>query len=59
MDLANDEIRMISEQIQQEKDSTRLYALIAELNRLLGQQQALMNRTAPLSDQAQETQSAD
>jgi len=59
MDLANDEIRMIREQIQQEKNSTRLYALIAELNRLLDQQRASMNRRVPLSDHAQETQSAD
>jgi hypothetical protein len=57
MDLANGEIRKINEQIQQEKDSTRLLALVAELMRLLDQQQASMNRV-PLSDQAQETQSA-
>jgi|RhiMetdeSRZDD1v2_1073273.scaffolds.fasta_scaffold3044101_2 hypothetical protein len=57
MDLANGEIRKINEQIQQEEDSTRLLALVAELMRLLDQQQASMNR-APLSDQAQETQSA-
>jgi hypothetical protein len=37
MNLANDEIRKISEQIQQEKDSFRLHALIAQLNRLLDQ----------------------
>jgi hypothetical protein len=59
MNLANDEIRKISEQIQREKDSTRLCALITELTRLLDQQQASMNRRVPLSDQAQETQSAD
>jgi hypothetical protein len=51
MDLANGEIRKINEQIQQEEDSTRLLALVAELMRLLDQQQASMNR-APLSDQA-------
>jgi hypothetical protein len=56
MDLVNDEIRKVSEQIQQEKDSTKLLALVTELTRLLDQQRASMNRT--LSDQAQETQSA-
>jgi hypothetical protein len=57
MDLANGEIRKINEQIQQEKDSTRLLALVAELMRLLDQQQASMNRV-PLTDQEQETQRA-
>jgi hypothetical protein len=57
MDLANGEIRRINEQIQQEKDSTRLLALVAELIRLLDQQQGSMNRV-PLSDQAQGTQGA-
>jgi hypothetical protein len=57
MDLANDAIRKISEQIQQEKDSARLLALATELTRLLDQQRASMKRV-PRSDQAQETQSA-
>lgn len=57
MDLANGEIRKINEQIQQEKDSTRLLALVAELMRLLDQQQASISRV-PLNNQAQETQSA-
>jgi hypothetical protein len=57
MDLVNDEIRKISEQIQQEKDPTRLLALVGELTRLLDQRQASMNRVT-LSDQAQETRRA-
>ena len=57
MDLANGEIRKINAQIQQEKDSTRLLALVAELIRLLDQRRASMNRV-PLSNQAQETQHA-
>jgi len=57
MDLANDEIRKISEQIQQEKDSSRLLALVTELTRLLDQQRASTNRVT-LSDQVQETQRA-
>jgi hypothetical protein len=57
MDLANDAIRKISEQIQQEKDPARLLALATELTRLLDQQRASMKRV-PRSDQAQETQSA-
>jgi hypothetical protein len=57
MDLANDAIRKISEQIQQETDPTRLLDLAKELTRLLDQQRASMNRVT-LSDEAQETQSA-
>jgi hypothetical protein len=57
MDLANDAIRKISEQIQQEKDSTRLLALATQLIRLLDQQRASMNRVPP-SNQGQETQHA-
>jgi len=58
MDLANDEIREITEQIQAERDSSRLIALVEELVRLLDEQPA-SKRSRSLTGQANETQRAD
>jgi hypothetical protein len=58
MDLGNDEIREITKQIQAEKDSSRLLALVEELVRLLDEPPA-STRSRSLTEQANETQSAD
>ena len=56
MDLANGEIRKITKQIQAEKDSSRLIALVEELLGLLDEQPA--SRSRPLTGQANEAQRA-
>jgi hypothetical protein len=58
MDLGNDEIREITKQIQAERDSSRLIALVEQLVRLLDEPPA-STRSRSLTGQANETQRAD